>query len=303
MWMNYQVAFELALAAKEDRDVERRAKIYSKVPVRDLKKRQWIPDATDVEDLEQAVCKFLDVAHIDDTPQFSMAARKSSTYDYDTPSQIAWYARARHLAHAAPAARFVDSDLETAIVELRKLAKYPEDARMIPKVLADFGIRLLLIEHLPKSLVEGVAFWINDGTSPVIALSLRYDRIDNLWHNLMHEMVHIKYRDQPVIDVEPAPVDDAELPEIEKRANSEASDYLVPRERMDSFIQRHGRIISAADITRAAQARGVHPGIFAGQLQGRGALDFKCHWKLRVKIRSEIVGEALTDGWGNVPRI
>jgi HTH-type transcriptional regulator/antitoxin HigA len=118
----------------------------------------------------------------------------------------------------------------------------------------------------------------------------------------MHEIVHIKHRDQTTIDVERIE-GDAEITLIEKRANDEASEYLIPKERLDSFIQRHGRIISAAEITRAAQARGIHPGIFAGQLHGRRALEYTHHRKLLVKIRSEIVGAALTDGWGNIPRI
>ena len=33
LWMNLQVAYELATASKENRDIERRAKLYTKVPI------------------------------------------------------------------------------------------------------------------------------------------------------------------------------------------------------------------------------------------------------------------------------
>ena len=97
-WMELQMAYELALAAREDRETSRRAKVYEKVPVRDLKKRGWLPDVSDAKSLESAVCKLLKISAIDETPQLAMAARKSTRYDYDTPAQIAWYARAMQLA-------------------------------------------------------------------------------------------------------------------------------------------------------------------------------------------------------------
>lgn len=303
-WMELQMSYELAIAAKEDRDTARRAKIYEKIPVRDVRKRGWIPDVSSSAELESAVCHLLQISTIDESPSFAMAAKKSSDYGHDTPAQIAWFARAWQLASAAPASKYVESDLESAISELRKLATCPEDARKIPKLLADFGIRLLLIEHLPKSYIDGVAFFIDDGASPVIVLSLRYDRIDNLWHTLMHEIIHIKHRDDPRVDVDISmSTVDAERPDIEIRANLEASEYLFPKEKRESFIRRAGRVCSESDIVRTAGARGLHPGIVVGQLQGHGSLDYRYHRKLLAKIRSEIIGQALTDGWGHIPRI
>jgi HTH-type transcriptional regulator/antitoxin HigA len=93
------------------------------------------------------------------------------------------------------------------------------------------------------------------------------------------------------------------LPEIENRANGEASNYLIERERFESFIKRHGRVCYESDICRFAQDVKIHPGIIVGQLHGRKALDFKFHRKMLVKVRQEIVGQAITDGWGNVPRV
>ncbi|HEV8070313.1 MAG TPA: HigA family addiction module antitoxin [Planctomycetaceae bacterium] len=304
VWMNLQMSYELALAAKEDRDIERRAKIYQKVPVRDVIKRHWIPDERATSELEANVCKLLGVSSLDESPRFAMAARKSTSYDYDTPAQVAWFARASQLAYAAPATTYDPGVFGTAMAELRKLAAEPEDLRKVPKLLADFGIRLLLIERLPKSKVDGVAFWINEDESPVIALSLRYDRIDNVWHTLIHEMIHIKYHDQTKVDVDlSVSGSGTDATDIENRANTEASEFLVPYEKLQSFVARHGRISSQVEIVRAAKVQRVHPGIFVGQMHGRGFIDFRYYRKLLVPIRSEIVGQALTDGWGNVPVI
>jgi HTH-type transcriptional regulator / antitoxin HigA len=304
LWMNLQTSYELALAAKEDRDIERRAKIYQKVPVRDIIKRHWIPDERTTAELKANVSRFLGIHSLDESPRFAVAARKSTSYEQDTPAQIAWYARASQLAHAAPATTYNEAAFGTAMDELRKLAVLTEGLRKVPRLLADFGIRLLLIERLPHSKVDGVAFWINDDESPVIALSLRYDRIDNFWHTIFHEMIHVKYRDQTMVDVDlSVSTNGTDATEIENRANAEASEFLVPYAKLQSFVERHRGICSHAEVIGAARAQRIHPGVFVGQMHGRGLIDFRYYRKLLVPIRSEIVGQALTDGWGNVPTI
>ena len=41
--------------------------------------------------------------------------------------------------------------------------------------------------------MDGALFWLDDAaeTSPVVALALRFDRIDNFWFVLFHELGHI----------------------------------------------------------------------------------------------------------------
>jgi HTH-type transcriptional regulator/antitoxin HigA len=187
------------------------------------------------------------------------------------------------------------------IAELKKLTAHPEDLRRVPKVLAEFGIRLVLIEHLPKTRIDGAALWL-DAVSPVVALSLRYDRIDSFWHTLIHELVHVRDRDDPVVDSDMTSTE-SELPPVEIKANAEACNYLIPIEKLDSFVARQKPLYYQTKVVQFAQARGVHPGIVVGQLQRRGELDWQQLRKLLAKMRHEIIGQALTDGWGNLPRL
>jgi HTH-type transcriptional regulator/antitoxin HigA len=299
-WMNLQVTYELSLAAKKDRDTARRAYIFDKVPVREMIKRCWLPDVDETQELEDAIRKFLRIENIKDEPQMSVAARKSTTYARDTSAQIAWYMRARQLAESVRADRYDGSQFSTIAVELLTLAKNPEDARLLPAKLAEMGIRLVLVKHLKGTKIEGAAFWL-DSASPAIALSLRYDRMDNLWFNIFHEMIHINYRHEPHVDVQ----DDgsiataAELPEIELIANTEAANYLIPKDKIESFIRRMKPLYYQDRVVQFAQARGIHPAIVVGQLHKRGELDPRQLRKLLVPIREFIVGQALTDGWGS----
>jgi HTH-type transcriptional regulator/antitoxin HigA len=296
-WMNLQVNYELALAAQKERDTEKRAKIFDKVPVRELKKRCWLPDVDDSNELEEAVCRFLRINSIDKEAHIAIAARKSTNYGYENSAQIAWYMRAWSLAERVHADVYNENNLEMGIDALLKLAANPEDARLIPKTLGDMGIRLVLVQHLAKTKIEGAAFWLDD-SSPVIVLSLRFDRIDNLWFNLLHEIVHIKYRHAAVIDTD-SEIQDCELPQSELIANSEAAQYLIPTKKMESFISRVKPLYYQTRVIQFAQSLGIHPGIVVGQLHKRGELKPSQLRKLLAPVRTYLIGQTITDGWGN----
>ena len=132
-----------------------------------------------IDELESAVCKFLRIATIDQEPQMAIAVRKSTDYGYENSAQVAWYMRARALAERAPVtSAYKESNFEDGVADLLRLSSSAEDVRRVPSVLGEMGIRLVLLQHLAKTKIEGAAFWLDD-TSPAIALSLRYDRIDN----------------------------------------------------------------------------------------------------------------------------
>ena len=56
--------------------------------------------------------------------------------------------------------------------------------------LAHSGIPLVVEPHLPQTYLDGAAFLLPAGR-PVIGLTLRYDRLDNFWFVLFHELAHV----------------------------------------------------------------------------------------------------------------
>jgi len=301
LWMNLQGSFELSCAAAEKQDVARRSDVYSKYPVRELARRGWINMSKDIVVLEQEICNFLSIQTIEEEPSLAVAARKSTTYEYDTSSQKAWYCRCRELAKNAPAAPYKEGKLEDAIKSILELAAYPEDTRRVPKVLADYGIRFVINKHLKGTGMDAVAFWLTP-KQPAIAVSLRHGRIDNFWFNLMHELVHIKYRDKEHVDNDLDKYQDSGdlSDDIEARANREGAEYLVPRDRIRSFINRNKPYFYQRRVVQFAQLHGVHPGIVVGQLQHQpDGLEQNQLRKLLVGIREHVIGQAVTDGWGN----
>ena len=296
-WMNLQAAFDLAKANVQDRDIRRLGRMHELLPIREMRRRTWLPAECSPAELEDAVCKFLRISSLDDSPRLSVAARKSGGYEFNNPAQLAWYFRALQIAEAAPVSVIYDkSSWESGVTSLVRLAENPEDARLVPRVLADMGIRLVLLQHITNSKIDGAAFWM-DSRSPVVALSLRYDRMDNFWFTLLHELVHIKHEDVSPVDEEIGPREG--LPEMEEIANSEATSLLVPPSKLDSFIRRCGPSFQMSRVIEFARMHAVHPHIVAGQLRHRDCIHHSQLTKLNARVGEYIKGQALTEGWGD----
>lgn len=300
-WLQREAAYRLSQANADPENVRRRARLYDLVPVKDMEKRGWLRRAETVEELESELCRFFGVASLEREPEINAMARKSSAEEALTPAQRAWCFRAKQLATGLQAKPYNPTGLDAGVAKLRELAAYPEEVRRVPRILANIGIRFVVIEPLPKSRIDGVAFWL-DQQSPVIALSVRFDRIDSFWHTLGHEMSHVRHRDTPLVDADivgenrPAP---AEQSATELRADREAAATWIDPEELASFIVRVAPLYSKARINQFANRMRIHPGIIVGQLQHRGEMSYGSNREMLVKVREKVTQEALTDGWNH----
>jgi len=307
-WMNLDSAYRLANSQPADESVARRSKLYSRFPVRELMKRNWIEPSDNLDVVEHRVCRFYRIKNIEEQPEFAHAAKATQSgvaeYDERTDLQWAWLHRAKELAEAAYSSPYTESNLRKALNKLRSLLVAPQELRQVPTILAEAGVRFVIVEFLPGAKIDGAAFWLND--TPVIALSIRFDRVNNFWFVLRHEIEHILNRDgQVTIDVELTEQlqSKGELPPEEARANAAAAEFLIPKSELDSFITRVRPLYSEQRILLFAKRIGVHPGIVVGQLQHRDEVPYTHFHKHLVKIREIVTQTALTDGWGTVPRI
>lgn len=300
LWMQLESQFRLSLVQIDTSPIEKRVKLYDYAPVKEMIRRGWIKAAESIEEQERIVCQFFEINSLDEQPHIVSAMRRSSPSTAPSPSQAAWCLRARQLARTMPTAPFDDKQMRSLKRDLRILAAYPAEAKNVPAVMRDHGIRFVVVEHLSGSRVDGAAFWL-DEQSPGIAVSLRLDRIDNFWFTLMHECSHIEHHDTVSVDAEMGQEERAQplmKEDIEKRADNEAAAALVPPDELDSFVRRIGPIYAEPNIVQFAHRIKMHPGIIVGQLQHRAEIGFGSHKTLQPKIRAHVVGTALTDGWG-----
>ena len=305
IWLNLQAAYRLATSSKKDDAVARRARLYEAAPIREMLRRGWIEQSTNIDVLEAQVRQFLEIENVGDEVAFAFAARQSVDYrKKPNPSQSAWLMRARRLAEAWQVENPYSRRAFNAMMrELAALRVEAEEIRHVPRVLSHYGVRFLVVEHLPKTRIDGACFWL-DKHSPVIAVSLRYDRIDWFWHSLGHELKHVRDRDaerKPVLETllvgeDAQPVN--QKPREEKQADEFAVEFLVGQAELQHFINRKSPIYSRKDVAAFSRRIGVHPGIVVGQMQFRGIIPYSHFRSMLVKVRDIVTAAALTDGWG-----
>jgi HTH-type transcriptional regulator / antitoxin HigA len=300
-WLNLESAYRLSLVRAKHAEVSRRAKLYAMYPVTEMVRRGWIKKSDSAKALENELKRFFEKDSVDEPPDVPFAARAARDYN---PAQRAWLFRAARLARGVNAARFDRATFTSqGLPALQQLVASEHDVRRIPRLLAELGVRLVIVERVKGSHIDGATIWPNDAT-PVIALSIRYDRIDNFWFTLAHEAMHVKHGDRSVdvdlVGEKPQPT--AEKDEFEQRADREATAFLIDPLAMERFCLRMQGQFSRAEINRFANRIQVHPGIIAGQLHHR----FATHSYFRemlAPVRDAIIEAALSDGWGVCPPI
>jgi HTH-type transcriptional regulator/antitoxin HigA len=295
LWMNLETAWQLSKVAPRAEEIAREAVLRGRFPVREMTKRGWIAATKSVEDLEASILSFFGLGSANDPIAFPHAARRNYAEDV-TSYQWAWIFRVNQLATALKLTPFSEAKLRNALPELERLMTEPEEVRHVPRILADCGVRLVIVEPIPGSEIQGVCFWINGGKSPVVGLTLKGDHIDRFWFNLWHEIEHLLRGDgKEGLIIEN--FDEADTDDCEKIVNTLAASRCVPAKAMSDFIARHSPMFPEKSFIGFSKIVKRHPGIVAGQIQKRtGRWDlFKKH---QPRVRSILIQTALTDGYG-----
>jgi HTH-type transcriptional regulator/antitoxin HigA len=73
--------------------------------------------------------------------------------------------------------------------ELVKLSVFDEGPKLAKEYLTRHGITLVIEKHFKRTFLDGAAMLDND--RPIVALTLRHDRLDNFWFALLHELAHV----------------------------------------------------------------------------------------------------------------
>jgi HTH-type transcriptional regulator/antitoxin HigA len=147
------------------------------------------------------------------------------------------------------------------------LPKRFKEAASLPQIgpyLAAHGIVIIWEESIPSMKLDGAVFSLPSGHI-VVALSLRYSRLDHFWFTLMHELAHVVlHADQlesPILDDFDVESDSL----VEKQADRLASDSIIPRNEWRSCPARYTN--SVDDIVSFADRLDIPSQCVAGRLQ------------------------------------
>ena len=173
---------------------------------------------------------------------------------------------------------------EVFLRDVAKLSVFDEGPKLAREMLAKSGIALVFASHLPKTYLDGAALTTVDGV-PVVGMTVRYDRIDNFWFCLLHELAHLGWHfagDDPGIFI-----DDLQLSERgrgpdnerEDQADRLAQDALIPPKMWEDHPARLSPTVR--HVLSLAQQASVHPAVVAGRIR---------HEKRNYRLLSQFVG-------------
>jgi HTH-type transcriptional regulator/antitoxin HigA len=151
----------------------------------------------------------------------------------DPYALTAWCWRSMAVARKEKAGSFDPTAVDLEFLRaVAKLSRHSDGPLRGKKFLAKHGIRLVVVRHLSRTHLDGAALQLTDGM-PVVSLTLRYDRLDNFWYCLLHELAHIGRHFggedvQPFVDDFSAAPRDTRAPE-EREADEWANEALIPQ--------------------------------------------------------------------------
>lgn len=292
LWLNLQTNFRLYEARRATErgpsPVARRARLRGLVPLAKAKARGWLPDTGDLDQLEMAACRLLEVSSLDEQPSFALAARRSNSNEPITPEQIAWLAHVRLTGRRIRTSSSFDLlGLAGLAAELPKRTSIgPAALRRVPEWFAECGVIVVFSEGLPGGKLDGAVTFLADGR-PLIGLTTRGDRFDSVLFTLLHEaahltLVHIKPDSRSIVDID---VIGDQTDPIEQAANDQATTWLFP----NGFAVES---TSVPVILRAAESYGVHPSVIIGQIQRRTG-DWGRYRTKIPKVRPDLIEAGL----------
>jgi HTH-type transcriptional regulator/antitoxin HigA len=239
-----------------------RAEINPKI-LRYIEEQGWFPESDNIKAQVQSLCN-----HFSKSLRGQTYFRQTKQEDQENTSdeQVIWLARVAKLADdiRSPNLRkfnFLDLSYLPALLSMSRQNDGPSCAI---EFLKELGIITVVEPNLPSLKLDGAAFLLNQ--TPVIGLTLRYDRIDNFWFTLLHELGHIHLHQTKGLAA--GFVDNFDvLPtsEVEQEADRFALETVMP---IEKWRLSPARLANKPDpVIRLAKILNIHEAIIFGRIR------------------------------------
>lgn len=267
--LNISEVAELSQDLHAKKDTKPESIQWDRFPIREMYRRDWFEGYTGtlagaVAQAEVLVADLMKRAG--SRPRLALHRKRvRSGSAVDLYSLLAWQFRVLALANASPPSNRYDPGRldDTWFKKLRQQSRSPDGPIRAQKCLEDAGIAVIIEPHLPSTHLDGAALLAENG--PVIGLTLRYDRLDNFWFVLLHELIHVKVHLQKgrveniFDDLE------AEADALEREADELAGRALIPDELWETALARYLR--TEDSIKAFAKELNISEAIIAGRVR------------------------------------
>lgn len=284
-WNNLQAQYNLDLA-KIEKNVKEKVKaindwklIKPLVPVSYFRKHQVLTG-----NLKEDVSNLLRVLGFQSLTEMHQELssnsvggihfKKSSKLSEYTSYVNTWIRYVKFLSTSVKVGKF-DFDSQAALFgELKMLFLKKNVLENLTKLLSKYGIKLIICDKPDHAPLDGAAFWYQN--NPVLALTLRYQRFDNLiftvYHELGHIFLHLKNNKEASF-VDSLEDSKANISQTEDEANEFARNSIIPASDWKIFTFGRSNFNDTDIISFANQFEVAAPSIW-GRLCYEGRLRY-----------------------------
>ncbi len=245
-------------------------------PLKEMLKRGWIHPIKDLKDsAEEAMRLFIhNCCPNGETIEACFRENSGNRTNTKTDNYAlnSWCMRIMALAQKNTLQRKFDHANFTSdsLREIAKLSFFDEGPLLAREFLEKHGIHLIIERHLSKTYLDGAALLLEDST-PVVGLTLRYDRIDNFWFCLLHELAHIvlhlgkENQYLFVDDMDVRTFGRVKKNDIEDEADFLASESLIPNKVWSTAAAKSNP--TKKNVLELAEYLKIHPACIIGKVR------------------------------------
>jgi HTH-type transcriptional regulator/antitoxin HigA len=194
-WINLDINYYLRKSpgTRRTKEVEEKAKIFKYMPIKEMVKKGWLKPYKTLEALKRQVLAFWNINELDfiflektEVPGFR---KPDIGFNYNKYYALCWFEMAKKMAKNFHINNYEKKKLKELVEKLPIFMINENGVEEFISELAAAGIKFFVLSHLKKAFIDGAVFY--DDENPVIVYTSRYDRIDNFWFTMAHEISHI----------------------------------------------------------------------------------------------------------------
>ena len=296
-WIEVDAKYQIRKREEQDSEknelTAKKALLRKYMPVAEMKKKGWfLYDINTLDGIEKECIRIFNQKSIpeDDYNQnYKFCARQTKfDYDYTKWYSKTWFEYAKLHAASFELPKYNKSKLESIAAHLYD---YTTKENGVSDLIADLhscGVGFFMLSHLQKTYLDGAAFICNK--NPFVVYTCRYDRIDNFWFVVAHEIAHIlnhyDFLNEPFLDN----LDEKAESEREQEADVFAGRYLNQNLVIDAGKQ-YGRYLNTSRLRLISEQTKVSVPVALGMLQHFGLLDWRQFTKYKEHVKEFIPSE------------
>lgn len=292
-WNNYEAKYRETLKRIEEaQKLEAEQSILEKIPYKEMIKKGWIESTKDKIEIIRNLKSFFRVSTLEilsttesrifnfySNLQLGPLFKRTSGKEICEYSMAAWIRKAENESIQINTESFSKERVLEFIPEMKKLSleNTQESIDNLKELCRQCGIALVIVPHLKKTYVDGVAKWMGKDKA-LIALSCRGKRWDSFWFNFFHELSHIMKHSKKELFIN---AEETSNTEIEEEANEMAKTLLIPNAILKNILKSPTK----ENILTYSKELQIHPSIIVGRLQYEKIISYTAFKELKENIK------------------